>query len=308
MNKYLTFLLVFLPSIIFSQTFIKEYTYYASEKDSKIDARNNALSELKKLVIEEVGTLVSTDTELNKTDDEIILESKTRIISESITKTKILDEKWDGYKYYIKAEIFVDEKDLGRRLERIKFEYYKNLNNNLNNDLNNNTNNKSNYPDNKSNYPSIYDSEDSDLNYIGLELKTDYQPNLKFFSASLSASFIFKSFFEIGAYGRKELSDMKNSKYSDNGIIFGLLFMNKDLMFRLPIRVGKAQIYIDDVKNNELFVLNPSLEIGYKIKRDINMYLLLGVGYKYVTEYNTDKFEGNINGLNILLGLNVLIN
>jgi hypothetical protein len=307
MKKYIIFILLFLPSIIFSQTFIKEYTYYASEKDSKIDARNNALSELKKLVIEEVGTLVSTDTKLNKTD-EIVIESKTRVISESITKTKILEETWDGYKYYIKAEIFVDEKDLSKRLERIKLEYYNNLNKNLNNNKPNYPNSTLNYPNSTSNYPTIYDNEDSDLDYIGLELKTDYQPNLKFFSASISGSFIYKGFFELGAYGRKELGDMKNSKYFDSGILFGLLLLKNDLMFRLPIKIGKAQIYIDGDKNSELFVLNPSLEIGYKIKKDINMYLLLGVGYKYVTDYNTESFKGNIDGLNISLGLNVLIN
>ena len=83
-----------------AELFIREYTYDASELDNKQTARENALSQIKTLLIEEIGILViseltNIESEIDgKYHEETI--KNTELISEGITKTEILEEKWDG--------------------------------------------------------------------------------------------------------------------------------------------------------------------------------------------------------------------
>lgn len=304
MKKYLIFILIFLPYIVLSQTFIKEYTYRASEKDSKVDARNNTMLELKKMVIEEVGTLVITDTYLNK-DDEITINSKTRIISESITKTKILDEQWDGYKYYMKVEIFIDKKDLENRLKRIQLEYY---------------NNRKEYNPIETSNGRVHgrtslENNNKGYDFISSELQFDYQPNLDFLSANFSINFVHK-IFKLGFYSRKEISKIYKNKYSDSGLVLGLSNSSKNnkFLFKLPVKMGKGQITLDDTRY-DVFIINPSLELGYRIfnipeKNGLYGLLMIGIGYKYVDNNYTPNIDSelNLNGLNFSLGFNVRLN
>ena len=95
------------------RTFLREYTYDASELDSKVSSRVNALIELKRLLLEEVGVYIESNTTVENyllTKDEIIA------ISAGITETKVLDEAWNGKQYYIKAEIIVNIDDVDRKL------------------------------------------------------------------------------------------------------------------------------------------------------------------------------------------------
>ncbi|MCD4682654.1 MAG: hypothetical protein K8R86_05155, partial [Bacteroidales bacterium] len=99
-----------------AQSFIKEYTYNASENDSKISARDAAFVEVKKLLMEEMGVYVNNVVEqyIHETEDNLYesFTDKTEIIQAYITKTEILEEKWDGKTYYLKAKIIVDDKDV----------------------------------------------------------------------------------------------------------------------------------------------------------------------------------------------------
>ena len=99
------------------RTFIREYSYKASEADSKVTSRQKALAEVKALLIEELGTYVEsyvnhvvTDKNGVVTKDFFTNEIKT--LSTGITETKILEERWDGYGYYIKAEIVADPEEV----------------------------------------------------------------------------------------------------------------------------------------------------------------------------------------------------
>jgi len=69
-------LLLFLPNFTIAETkiFIKEYTYQASDEDSKNSSRTVALREVKRLILEEMGTYLESITEvknLQLTKDEI---------------------------------------------------------------------------------------------------------------------------------------------------------------------------------------------------------------------------------------------
>ena len=113
--------LIFLSSslLVFAETktFIKEYTYQASEYDSKITCRTLALEQVKRLLLEELGTYLESETEVKNfqlTKDQIIT------ITAGIARALVIDEKWDGKAYYLKAEIEADPKEVAATIYTIR--------------------------------------------------------------------------------------------------------------------------------------------------------------------------------------------
>ncbi|HBQ61695.1 MAG TPA: hypothetical protein DD671_19315, partial [Balneolaceae bacterium] len=96
---------------VYSQdrTFIREYTYTAGETDRKVTARQKALNQVKSLLVEELGTYIETwanyDVEEDQKINNSFFKQEIRTISAGITETQILDERWNGYEFYIKAEM-----------------------------------------------------------------------------------------------------------------------------------------------------------------------------------------------------------
>ena len=106
-----------------SRTFVREYYYQAGESDSKITSRTKALTEVKRLLLEEIGVYLESYINYSeeKTEDRIssqFLKKEIEQISAGITETSILEENWTGVEYYIKAEITVDPDDVIRQLNR----------------------------------------------------------------------------------------------------------------------------------------------------------------------------------------------
>ena len=125
MNKILFFSLllsILTPLTVNAElkTFIREYNYQASDDDSKNSARKKALEQVKLSLLNEVGIYLQSYMEvkneksgsgLNKFVDEEI-----KTITAGITKTKIIDETWDGSTYYLKAKIELDINDVLKKL------------------------------------------------------------------------------------------------------------------------------------------------------------------------------------------------
>ena len=106
-----------------NKTFIREYHYQAGESDSKISSRTKALTEVKRLLLEEIGVYLESYINYSeeKTENRIssqFLKKEIEQISAGITETSILEENWTGVEYYIKAEITVDPDDVIRQLNR----------------------------------------------------------------------------------------------------------------------------------------------------------------------------------------------
>ena len=106
-----------------NKTFIREYHYQAGESDSKISSRTKALTEVKRLLLEEIGVYLESYINYSeeKTENRIssqFLKKEIEQISAGITETSILEENWTGVEYYIKAEITVDPEDVVRQLNR----------------------------------------------------------------------------------------------------------------------------------------------------------------------------------------------
>ena len=127
MKKILLTAILILTSGIYcnaeNKTFIREYHYQAGESDSKISSRTKALTEVKRLLLEEIGVYLESYINYSeeKTENHIssqFLKKEIEQISAGITETSILEENWTGVEYYIKAEITVDPDDVIRQLNR----------------------------------------------------------------------------------------------------------------------------------------------------------------------------------------------
>jgi tetratricopeptide (TPR) repeat protein len=112
-----------LAGVAQAKTFEREYTYRASEADSKITARSIALNQTKTGLLEEIGVYIEStfDDKLaeKKTGLEQLSQQQIVSITAGVTETKILDEKWDGQTYYMKAQITIDIDDVKKRIAEI---------------------------------------------------------------------------------------------------------------------------------------------------------------------------------------------
>lgn len=110
-------LLLFTVSALDAKTFVKEYTYQASEIDSKVSCRTVALELVKRLLLEELGVYLESQTEVKNfqlTKERII------VLSAGITRTEIIDERFDGRTYWLKARIEADPDETVRAIDNLR--------------------------------------------------------------------------------------------------------------------------------------------------------------------------------------------
>jgi tetratricopeptide (TPR) repeat protein len=105
------------------KTFVKEYTYKASEADSKVSCRAIAINQLRSMLLNDLGVYVESNQVLKnkelggKFSDDFVENIST--ISAGITKLDILSETWNGETFWMKAAITVDTISLQESLRRI---------------------------------------------------------------------------------------------------------------------------------------------------------------------------------------------
>ncbi len=116
MNIFLLILLI--PNLTFAETktFIKEYTYQASEVDSKQTCRILALEQVKRLLLEEMGTYMESNREVVNYQ---LKKSEITSLSAGVVQAKVLREKWDGEKYWMEASITADPDDVAKRINEL---------------------------------------------------------------------------------------------------------------------------------------------------------------------------------------------
>jgi hypothetical protein len=102
---------------------VKEYQYNTSDDDSKNSARKKALNQVKVLILEEIGVFVESYLELNKIVEnqkyQKQFKREIKNLTAGIIKTKILDEKYDGKTYYVKASVLVDPDSVSEGISEI---------------------------------------------------------------------------------------------------------------------------------------------------------------------------------------------
>ena len=117
-NLIIILLVLFIPHLVSaeSKTFIKEYTYQASEADSKLSCRTIALEQVKRLLLEELGVYLISKTEVR--NYQLATDTVTSITA-GIVSTQIIDENWNGEKYYLKAKITADTDEVSKAVKNI---------------------------------------------------------------------------------------------------------------------------------------------------------------------------------------------
>jgi len=107
----------FNPALAETKYFVKEYAYQASDEDSKNSSRTIALREVKRLLLEEIGTYLESMTVVKNFQLET---DQITTLTAGIVKTEIVDEKWDGHTYWFKAKIVCDPADVIKSIDNLR--------------------------------------------------------------------------------------------------------------------------------------------------------------------------------------------
>ncbi|MCX5842007.1 MAG: hypothetical protein NTY16_11280 [Deltaproteobacteria bacterium] len=89
----LLLLVSFPPALAETKTFIKQYTDQVSEDDNRDSSRTIALREVKRLLLEELGIYLESETEVENFQ---LTKDRITALAAGIVKTEIIDEQWDG--------------------------------------------------------------------------------------------------------------------------------------------------------------------------------------------------------------------
>ncbi|MEI6154230.1 MAG: tetratricopeptide repeat protein [Deltaproteobacteria bacterium] len=98
-------------------TIHKDYAYEAGDADSKISSRTIAVEQVKKILLEELGTYLETETEIANfqlTKDNIV------VLTAGIVSVNVLEEEWDGFTYRLKAEVTADTDQVARSIDALR--------------------------------------------------------------------------------------------------------------------------------------------------------------------------------------------
>jgi hypothetical protein len=96
--------------------FVKEHTYRAGDMDSRVSSRAIALLEVKRALLEQLGTYLVSETEVRNfqlTKDQI------SVLTAGIMSAEIIEERWDGREFYLKAKLIVDPQEVAVRVRAI---------------------------------------------------------------------------------------------------------------------------------------------------------------------------------------------
>ena len=111
------FLLFPVQSLAASKVFEREYTYSASEADSKLTCRVIALEQVKRLLLEELGTYLQSISEVK---DGVLTKDEIVTLTAGVVRTEIISEHWDGKVYRLKARIKADPDYVIKAIDRLR--------------------------------------------------------------------------------------------------------------------------------------------------------------------------------------------
>jgi tetratricopeptide (TPR) repeat protein len=115
----ITLMILSIPftSMATSREFIENYNYRAGESDSKLTCRTVSLIEIKRLLLEKIGTYLESRTEVK---DFKIKKDEIVALTAGVVKLEILDEKWNGETYSMTAKIEANPDDITRAIEELR--------------------------------------------------------------------------------------------------------------------------------------------------------------------------------------------
>ena len=96
--------------------FSRDYTYNASDADSKLSSRAIAMEQVKRLLLEELGTYIKSETVIRNSE---LSRDAVTMLTAGVVRTEIVEEKWDGQTYYIKVEIVADPDSIAESIKEL---------------------------------------------------------------------------------------------------------------------------------------------------------------------------------------------
>ena len=99
------------------KTFVKEYTHRVGDEDSRNGSRTIALRRVKELLLEELGVYLESQTEYKNS---LMTSTQLIVLTAGIVSTELIDEKWDGKVYWLKAKIAVDTQDVIKKIDNLR--------------------------------------------------------------------------------------------------------------------------------------------------------------------------------------------
>ena len=123
MKKYILFLVAFHLLLSFNlasaeiKTFVKEYTYQASELDSKNSCKAIATEQLKRALLEELGTYLESKTVVK---DNQLDKDEITTLTAGVVQVVVMDEKWDGKVYWLKAQVKADPDEVAASIDKLR--------------------------------------------------------------------------------------------------------------------------------------------------------------------------------------------
>lgn len=93
---------------------VKEYGFSAAETDSKIDCRGFALARMRAEFLESLGTYVESRTRVSQGR---LAEDEITALTAGMVQAVLLEERWDGENYFLRAELAADPQDIARRID-----------------------------------------------------------------------------------------------------------------------------------------------------------------------------------------------
>ncbi len=94
--------------------FARDYTYNASDADSKLSSRAIAMEQVKRILLEELGTYIKSETVIKNSE---LSKDEVTLLTAGVVSTEIVEEKWDGQTYYIKVEIVADPDSIAESIK-----------------------------------------------------------------------------------------------------------------------------------------------------------------------------------------------
>ncbi|MCL2844982.1 MAG: hypothetical protein FWE23_05980 [Chitinivibrionia bacterium] len=118
------FMVLVLPITALGQvrTFVKEHTLTMSDDDSRNSVRARAQEQLRTMILSEVGSFVQSNRSSAMTisggNVEDIYREAVNISTQGRVSLRVLDERFEGPTYWVRAEMRVDVGEINRNLER----------------------------------------------------------------------------------------------------------------------------------------------------------------------------------------------
>ncbi|MBL4796935.1 MAG: SEL1-like repeat protein [Oleispira sp.] len=105
----------------------REYTYKASESDSKLSSRNMAVQEIKLELLNELGTHIYSELSLvNNENGSSSARQELLAVSSGIIKLNIIEDSWNGVEYYLKARLKADSTKVSAEISKLEGLFNKN--------------------------------------------------------------------------------------------------------------------------------------------------------------------------------------